>query len=76
MGLGPLMEIAFMCHISEKKVENQDKMPALYKRYVNESLSKMPDVSSASVFLSTLNEIPSSLSFTMKLENNGKLPSL
>ena len=51
-------------------------MPALYKRYVNESLSKMPDVSSASVFLSTLNEIPSSLSFTMKLENNGKLPSL
>lgn len=51
-------------------------MPALYKRYVNESLSKMLDVSSASVFLSTLNEIPSSLSFTMKLENNGKLPSL
>ena len=32
----------------------------------------MPDVSSASVFLSTLNEIHPSLSFTMELENNGK----
>ena len=47
-------------------------MPAFYKRYVDDTLSKMPDVSCASVFLSTLNEIHPSLSFTMELENNGK----
>ena len=47
-------------------------MPVFYKRYVDDTLSKMPDVSCASVFLSTLNEIHPSLSFTMELENNGK----
>ena len=47
-------------------------MPAFYKRYVDDTLSKMLDVSSASVFLSTLNEIHPSLSFTMELENNSK----
>ena len=36
----------------------------------------MPDVSSASEFLSTLNRIHSSISFTMELEDNGKLPFL
>ena len=60
-----------MCHI-EEKLENWNKMPAFYKRYVDDTLRKMPDVSSASVFLSTLNEIHPSLSFTMELENNGK----
>ena len=49
-------------------------MPAFYKRYVDDTLSKMPDVSSASEFLSTLNEIHPSVSFTMELEDNGKLP--
>jgi len=54
--LGPLMANAFMCNI-EEKLENQNKMPAFYKRYVDDTLSKMPDVSSASEFLLTLNEI-------------------
>ena len=59
--LGPLMANAFMCNI-EEKLKNQDKMPAFYKRYVDDTLSKMPDVSSASEFLLTLNEIHPSLS--------------
>ena len=50
------------------------KQAAFYKRYVDDTLSKMPDVSSASEFLLTLNEIHPSLSFTMELEDNGKLP--
>ena len=70
-----LMANAFMCNI-EEKLKNQNKMPAFYKRYVDDTLSKMPDVSSASEFLLTLNEIHSSLSFTMELEDNGKLPFL
>jgi len=36
--LGPIMAKAFMCNIEE----NQNKMPAFYKRYVNNTLSKMP----------------------------------
>ena len=51
-------------------------MPAFYKRYAVDTLSKMPDVSSASEFLLILNEIHPSLSFTMELEDNGKLPFL
>jgi len=54
-------------------MKNQNKMAAFYKRYVDDTLSKMPDVSSASEFSLTLNEIHPSLSFTMELEDNGKL---
>ena len=73
--LGPLMANAFMCNV-KKQLTNQNKMPAFYKRYVDDTLSKMPDVSSASEFLSTLNGIHPSISFTMELEDNGKLPFL
>ena len=41
-----------------------------------DTLSKMSDVSSASEFLLTLDEIYDSFNFTMELENNGKLPFL
>ena len=58
------------------KLKNQNKNPAFYKRYVDDILSKMPDVSSASEFLLTLNGIHPSLSFTMELEDNSKLPFL
>ena len=44
-----------------------------YKRYVDDTLRIMPDVQAASTFLSTLNEIHPSISFTMELE---KLPFL
>ena len=54
--LGPLMANAFMCNIEEQLI-NQNKMPAFYKRCVDDTLSKMPDVSSASEFLSMLNKI-------------------
>ena len=71
--LGPLMANAFMCNI-EEQLTNQNKMPTFYKRYVDDTLSIMPDVQAASTFLSTLNEIHPSISFTMELEENGKLP--
>jgi len=57
---------AFMCNI-EEKLENQNKMPVFYKSYVDDNLSKMPDVSSASEFLLTLNEIHPSLHFSTAL---------
>ncbi|XP_068713329.1 uncharacterized protein [Montipora foliosa] len=70
--LGPLMTNAFMCNI-EEQLANQNKMPTFYERYVDDTLSIMPDVQAASTFLSTLNEIHPSISFTMELEKNGKL---
>ena len=73
--LGQIIRNAFMCHI-EKILENQNKMTAFYKRYVDDTLSKMSDVSSASEFLLTLVEIHDSFNFTMELEYNGKLPFL
>ena len=68
--LVPLMANGLMYNI-ENKLKN--KMPAFYKRYVDNTLSKMPDIS---CLLLTLNEIRPSLSFTMKLADNGKLPFL
>ena len=47
-----------------------------YKRYVDDTLSKMSDATAASEFLSTLNEIHPSVSFTMELEDNNRLPFL
>ena len=73
--LGPLMANAFMCNI-EKQLETLNKMPAFYKRYVDDTLSTMPDVPTASDFLSTLNNIHPSIDFTMELEENGMLPFL
>ncbi|XP_068684490.1 uncharacterized protein [Montipora foliosa] len=73
--LGPLMANAFMCNI-EKQLETENKMPAFYKRYVDDTLSAMPDVEAAIDFLTTLNNSHPSIDFTMELEENGRLPFL
>ena len=73
--LGPLMANAFMCSIEERLL-NQDKMPNFYKCYVDDTFSIMPNVETAEAFLSTLNDSPPSISFTMELATNGKLPFL
>jgi len=73
--LGPLMANAFMSNI-EKQLETENKMPAFYKRYVDDTLSAMPDVETASDFLATLNNTHPSIDFTMELEVNSRLPFL
>ena len=73
--LGPLMANTFMCNI-EKQLETENKMPAFYKRYVDDTLSAMPDVETASDFLTTLNNTRRSIDFTMELEVNSRLPFL
>ena len=73
--LGLLIANAFMCNI-EEQLTNQNKMPTFYKRYVDDTLSIMPDVQAAPTLLLTLNENHPSISFTMELEKNGKLPFL
>ena len=61
-----------MCNV-EEQLTNQNKMTAFYNRYVDDTLRKMRDISSASEVLSKLNEIHPSLSFTMELEDNSEL---
>ena len=51
-------------------------MPSFYKRYVDDTLTIMPDTTSAATFLQVLNNCHSSVKFTMGTESNGVLPFL
>ena len=73
--LGPLLANVFMCHI-EETLQQQGKLPSYYRRYVDDTLTIMPDRKAAVDFLETLNTCHSSLKFTMELEANGVLPFL
>ena len=73
--LGPLLANVFMCHI-ESKLEERNLIPSLYRRYVDDTLAKMPNEESATQFLQTLNTIHPNLSFTMERENQGTIPFL
>ncbi|XP_073258104.1 uncharacterized protein [Porites lutea] len=71
--LGPLMANTFMC-LMEEKLESEDKLPSFYKRYVDDTLAAVKDISTATTFLATLNEAHPAISFTMEVANNNKLP--
>ena len=71
--LGPLMANVFMCSI-EEKLESKNKLPSLYRRYVDDTLATAPDVPSAEAFLTTLNEAHPSISFTIETVTTNKLP--
>ena len=70
--LGPLMANAFLCSL-EEKLERDNKLPNQYRRYVDDTITAMPDVAGAESFLSTLNECHPSIIFTMELVSNNKL---
>ena len=53
--LGPLIANAFLCSL-EEKLARDNKLPNLYRRYVDDTITAMPDVAGAESFLSTLNE--------------------
>ena len=57
-------------------MEREGKMPTHYRRYVDDTLTIMPDKLSADNFLVALNNCHSSLKFTMEIENDGMLPFL
>ena len=72
--LGPLMANVFMCHL-EEKLTRDGLMPHLYKRYVDDTLARMPSAdAAAAVFLTTLNGLHPSLTFTMELPVDNKIP--
>ena len=71
--LGPLMANTFLCSI-EEKLQDENKLPDFYKRYVDDTLAAVKDVPTAEAFLVTLNNCHPSISFTMEIATNGKLP--
>ena len=71
--LGPQMAYVFMCHL-EEKLTRDGLMPQLYKRYVDDALARMPSADVAVEFLSTLNCPHPSLTFTMELPVDNKIP--
>ena len=60
----------------EETLEREGKMPSFYKRYVDDTLTIMPDTTSAATFLQVLNNCHSSVKFTIETESNGVLPFL
>ena len=57
-------------HVQNRKtatVERENKLPIFYKRFVDDTLSAMPDTEAASEFLETLNKSHPSIDFTMEL---------
>ena len=71
--LGLLAANAFLCSIKEQ-LDRENKLPSFYRRYVDETLSSVPDIQSASTFLATLNECHPSIHFTMEIADSNKLP--
>ena len=70
---GPLMAIVFMCHL-EEKLTRDDLMPHLHRRYVDDTLARMPNTGAATMFLTALNGLHPSLSFTMELPVDDRIP--
>ena len=73
--LGPLWANVFMCHL-EEELTRDGLMPHLYRRYVDDTLARMPNTDAATVFLSTLNVLHPSLTFTIRLSFLWMLGSL
>ena len=70
--LGPLLPNVFMCHL-EEKLTRDGLMPHLYRRYVDDTLVRMPSSDAATMFLTSLNGPHPSLTLTMELPVNGRI---
>jgi len=73
--LGPLLANTFMCSI-EDKLEQENKIPSFYKRYVDDTLVIMSNAEMAHHFLTTLNCCHENLKFTMELAVENKITFL
>ena len=71
--LGPLMANVFMCHLEDKHARD-GMVPSLYKRYIDDTLARMPNTDAAADFLATLNGLHPSLKFTMELPSENTIP--
>ena len=66
--LGPLLANTFMCSISiEEKLEEKNELPSFYKRCVDDTLTIIPDLSEANIFLDKLNSCHRNVKFTIEI---------
>lgn len=70
--LGPLLANMFMCSVEEKLEENE--LSSFYKRYVGDSLTIMPDLNEAIIFVDKLNSCHRNLKFTMEIAEQNTIP--
>ena len=70
--LGPLLANVFMSSL-EEKLDLEGKLPDYYRRYVDDTLTLMPNITTATDFLNTLNHAHPSVSFTMEIEKEDML---
>ena len=67
------MANAFICSV-EEKLASENKLPSFYKRYVNDTLALVHDLSDATNLLTCLNETHPSIQFMMEVATNDRLP--
>ena len=60
----------------EEKFDVEGKLPPSYRQYVDDTLTAMPDFSTARDFLYTLNHAHSTIKFTMEVVKDECSPSL
>ena len=73
--LGPLMANTFISS-NEAKLKADDTIPDLYKRYADDTFTIVSDIAAAETLHQALNNAHPSLSFTMEIEVENKLPFL
>ena len=73
--LEPLLAKVFMSSL-EEKLELEGKLPDYYRRYFDDTLTIMLNITAATDFLNTMNHAHPSVSFTMEIEKDGMLPFL
>ena len=71
--LGPLMANVFMCHL-EENLSRDGMVPSLYKRYVDDTLVRMPSTDAAADFLTKLNGLHPNLKFRVELPADNMIP--
>ena len=71
--LGPLLANMFMCSI-EEKLEEKNELPSFYKHYVDDTLTIVPDLNEADIFLDKLNSCHRNLKFTMEIAEQSTIP--
>ena len=62
-----------MCHL-EKQLARDSLMLQLYRRYVDDTLARIPNTDAATEFLTSLIGLHPSLSFTMEFPENAMIP--
>ena len=73
--LGPILANIFV-RFEERHLFERFSKPFIYLRYVDNTFSSFRSPNDALLFFNKLNELNTSLTFTMEEENNNKLPFL